>query len=130
MLGAYDIVEEDTLISARPIHEKSRKDPADRDISVLEITLIKECNQNGTLVNNGGRYVRLDVQFVGSPARSATIWGKRVSGEAYSGAVQFSREEKWRLGIEKQWMWKPDLSELRIKFLPEPAPLLVDDETT
>ena len=118
MLSAYDIVVEDTLISAIPIHKQSRKDPADRDISVLGITLIKESNQDGTLVNNGGRYIRLDVQFVGSPARSATIWGKRVSGEAFSGALQFTREEKWRLGIEKQWTWKPDLCELRINFLP------------
>ena len=130
MTGAYDITGEDTLISAEPLHEKSQKDPADREISVLGITLIKECAQDGTLVNNGGRYVQLDIQFVGSPARSATIWGKRVSGLAYSGAVRFSREEKWRLGIEKQWMWKPDLYELRIQFLPESAPLKTDGETT
>ena len=121
MTGAYDIVKEDTLVYARPIHERSRKNPADRDIEVLDITLIKECTQDGTLVDNGGRYVRLDIKFVGSPARSATIWGKCVSGEAYLGARQFSMEEKLRLGIEypgKYWTWDPDLCKVHIRFLP------------
>ena len=117
MTGTYDIVKEDTLISAIPIHEESRKDPADRDMSFLGITLIKECTRDGMLVDNGGRYVQLDVQFVGSPVCSATIWGKRVSGEADSGAMQFSGVETTRLGIKNSWTWKPDLCEPRTRFL-------------
>ena len=85
-------------MSAIPIHEKFRKDPADRDVSFLGITT-KGCTHDGMLMDNSGRYVQLYIHFVGSPFRSATIWGKRVSGEADSEAVQFSREEIYSLGL-------------------------------
>ena len=120
MTGAYDLVNEDTLISARPIHGESRKQPTDRKIEILEITLIKERTQDGTLVDNGGRYIRLDIEFVGSLAPSTTLWGKRVSGKALFEAVQFSMEEKLRLGIEchgQCWTWEPDVCELYIEML-------------
>ena len=130
MTGAYDILEEDTLISASAVHEKSQKDPDDSGISALGITLIKESTQDGTLVDDGGRYVQLDVQFVGSSARPVTIWGKEVLDEAYSGPVRFNEREKLRLGlgIEEQWTWEPDLHELHVSFLPESAPLSVGGE--
>lgn len=118
MTGAYDEIEEDTLISAIPIREKTEKDPADRRISVLGITLIKECTQDETLMSNGAPYIQLVVQFDGAPARPATIWGKEVSYEPHPGAVQFSSEEKFRLGIETHYMWGQDLYELQIRFPP------------
>ena len=74
---------------------------------------------DGMVVDNWGRYVRLDVHLFGSPARHATIWGKRVSGEAYSGAMQLGWEGNLRLGIQAhQWRWKPDLCGLRIQLHP------------
>ena len=109
MSGAYD-KREDTLISSRLLRETLQRDVgADRVVSGIEITLIKERTQDGKLVENGGRYVRVDVRFAGFPARSAKIWGKRVTGGDHSGPVQFSREEILRLGIDgKKWRWQPD----------------------
>ena len=108
MSGAYD-KKEDTLISTKFLQETLRKDPTDREISGIKIRLLKERTQDGTLVDNGGRYIRLDVQFAGTPARSAKIWGKKVMGENMSGGLGLDMEEKLRLGIEgKQWRWKAD----------------------
>lgn len=110
MSGAYDRVEEDTLISHRLLPETLRRYAgANATISAVKITLIKERTRNGTLVANGGRYVRLDVRFVEHTVRNAKIWGNRVTGELIPGAVKFSREERLRLGIERhEWMWKAD----------------------
>lgn len=107
--GAYDRAE-DTLISSKLLQETMRRDAgADGEISDIGIALIKERTQNGALVNNGGRYVRLDVRFTGPPAYPARIWGKSLTGANYSEIVRFSAEEKLRLGIEgKKWRWKSD----------------------
>ena len=109
MSGAYDRAE-DTLISSKLLLETVRRDAgADGEISDIKITLIKERNQNGALVQNGGRYVRLDMRFAGPQAYSAQIWGKRMTGGNHSGIVRLSAEEKLRLGIEgKKWTWKSD----------------------
>lgn len=104
--GVYDRVE-DTLFSTKLLKNTLHNDPGtDSAISKATITLFKERTQNGTLVENGGRYLRLDLEFTGSPAHSAKIWGKRVDT---SGDIQFSREEKQRLGIEgRKWRWESD----------------------
>ena len=101
---------EDTLISSKLLHETMQRGAgADGEISDIKIALIKERTQNGALVNNGGRYVRLDVRFAGPPAYSAQVWGKSVTGGNYSGVVRLSAEEMLRLGIEgKGWRWKSD----------------------
>ena len=71
--------------------------------------LIKERTQDGNLVENGRRYVRLNLEFAGYPPHSAKVWGKRVTGGVNGGSIELSREEKVRLGIEaKEWRWKAD----------------------
>ena len=50
-------------------------------------------------MENEGRYLRVDMEFAGSPARSARVCGKMVTGDDVLGAVQLSREEELRLGI-------------------------------
>lgn len=109
MIGAYERME-DTLISHILLRETLRRYAgANGEISEVKITLIKERSRNGTLVVNGGRYIRLDVQFAGNPVRNAKIWGKRVTNQYNLGAVQLSAEERLRLKIEGNgWRWKPD----------------------
>ena len=107
--GAYNKAE-DTLYSNQLLKETLQKGAeTDKVIAGTKITLIKERTQTETIVQNGGRYVRVDVKFAGSPALSAKIWGKRVTGDDIGGTVRLSMEEKLRLGIVgKQWTWKPD----------------------
>lgn len=81
----------------------------DTAIAETKISLFKERTQKGTQVENGGRYLRRDLVFAGSPTHSATIWGRREKGDDNSGAVQLRTEEKLRLAIEgKKWTWKQD----------------------
>lgn len=107
--GAYNKAE-DTLYSKKLLEETLQKGAGnDKTIAGTNITLFKERTQNGTIVQNGSRYVRVDVKFAGSPALSAKIWGKRVTGDDDVGAVRLSVEEKLRLGIvDKKWRWKAD----------------------
>lgn len=107
--GVYDKAE-DTLFNAKLLKNTLRNDAGTgRAVSNVTITLFKERTQSGTLVDNGGRYVRLDVDFAGSAGHSAKIWGKRVTGHDTLGAHQLSRDEKLRLGIEgKRWRWQSD----------------------
>lgn len=109
MSGAYDMIE-DTLISHKLLPETLRRYAgANKTISDAKITLFKERTRDGTLVVNGGRYIRLDVRFIGRSVPNAKIWGKRVTGGVIPGAMQLSREERLRLGIEGyQWKWIPD----------------------
>ena len=109
LIGPYDRVQ-DTLFSLRLLQETLQSPTgADRAISDVKITFIKEYTKDGTLVENGGRYVRLNVHFTGFPTLSAKVWGKRVTGGVDPGTVQMSMEEKLRLGIEgSEWNWKAD----------------------
>ena len=108
MSGAYDDVE-DTLISTKLLPNTLRNNGAGGTITDIKVRLFKERTQDGTVVDKGGRYVRMDVTFAGPPALSAKIWGKRVMDGDNLAAVQLSKEEKMRLGIEdKGWRWKAD----------------------
>lgn len=107
--GYYDRVG-DTFTGTESLGETFEKDAgAKRATAEIKITPFKERNKDWTLVENGGRYLRVDVKFAGSPAHSAKIWGKRVAGNDVSGAVQLSKEEKVGLGIEgKKRTWNTD----------------------
>ena len=109
LTGPYDRVE-DTLFSIRLVQETLQSATgADRAISDVKTTFIKECTEDGTPVENGGRYVRLDVCFTGFPTLHAKVWGKRITGGVDPGTVQMSTEEKLRLGIQgEERNWKAD----------------------
>lgn len=106
MSGVYDKAE-NIFTSTRLLEDTLRKDVGtDRAVANATITLFRKSAQLGTLVENGGRYLRVDMELAGSPARSAKVCGKMVAvtGDDVLGAVQLSREEELRLGIGgKKW---------------------------